>query len=176
MNSRTIFRDGCFLITLLCTGVCPSFSTNAALSDPAATKNPALGKIHNIPKLQKLPDLTITRIYSKKHRGVLGIWADIKNNGGPIPDKEFNQADIRFYVDCTAYICNNGYTLQYLKSKGSGILSKTGGSMSVVAPSNMTCRGVTQVRVEVDRPVQSGGRIRESNEHNNVKTVTLHCP
>ena len=180
-----LYICACVCCTLPTTGL-HTASAGSAIPTAHAPAQGRIDKITNIPKFQKLPDLTITRIYSKQHMGVLGIWADIKNNGGPIPEKEFNQADMRFYLSymntgspTTGPVKGrkeNGYSFKYLEQKGAGILSKAGGKMSVIAPGDLTCHGVVRVRVEVDLPISGNGRIRESNEHNNVKTVTLHCP
>ncbi len=184
MNKKALLLTCCLCALLAAAGSCPA--ANPLTHAPTKTDHPGLGKVPHIPRVTRLPDLTITRIYSKKHRGVLGVWADIKNNGGPIPEKEFNQADMRFYLSymntgspTTGPVKGrkeNGYSFKYLEQKGAGILSKAGGKMSVIAPGDLTCHGVVRVRVEVDLPISGNGRIRESNEHNNVKTVTLHCP
>lgn len=177
--------SACACYALLTTGLHTASAGNTIPMAHAPAQG-RIGKIPNIPGIKKLPDLKITRIYTKKHMGEQGIWADIKNIGRSIPTKEFNQADMRFYL---SYINtgspttgpvkgrkDNGYSFKYLEQKGAGILSKAGGTMSVIAPGNLTCHGTVQVRVEVDLPVSSGGRIKESNEHNNVKTAILHCP
>jgi len=139
---------------------------------------PVVGKVKTPPKLHRLPDLTITKIYSKQHLGKNCVWADIKNQGGPIPINEFNQANMRFYLtyinNSARGTGNNGYMLKYIDRQG--VLAKPGGTVSFVAPGNLLCEGTLKVTVKVDLPLSGNGRIRESNEYNNEKTAVLHCP
>ncbi len=171
-----LYICACVCCTLPTTGL-HTASAGSAIPTAHAPAQGRIGKTTNIPKFQKLPDLNITRIYHKKHLGKEGIWADIKNNGGPIPKNQFEQASMRFYIH---YLKpkgygENGYKLSYLENHGAGQLSKAGGSLSAEAPGNLTCRGKVQVKVEVDLPISGNGRIRESNEHNNVKTAIIRC-
>jgi len=175
MNKKALLLTCCLCALLAAAGSCPA--ANPLIHAPTKADHPGLGKVPHIPRVDRLPDLTITRIYHKKHMGIEGIWADIKNNGGPIPKNQFDQASMRFYIH---YLKpkgygENGYKLSYLENHGAGQLSKAGGSLSAEAPGNLTCRGKVQVKVEVDLPISGNGRIRESNEHNNVKTAIIRC-
>ena len=154
-------------------------ATNSLAREQVRTvPGPVVGKVKMPPKLQRLPDLTITSIYSKQHLGKNCVWADIKNQGGPIPKNEFNQADMRFYItyrnNPARGTGNNGYLLKYIDRRG--VLRKPGGTVSFVAPGNLLCEGTVKVTVKVDLPLPGNGKIRESNEHNNEKTAVLHCP
>ncbi len=181
MKKNYFLLTGCILLSLFLLGTTSCFGQNGVYQGKRIP-----GSIpKHLPRIVKRPDLVITRIYSKKHMGSLGVWADIKNVGGPIPEKEFKQADLRFYLSylkgnnnpTTGPIArrgNNGYTLSYLDRTGK--LMNPGGMISAEAPGTLTCHGTVQVKVEVDLPVSNGGRIKESNEHNNTKTAILHYP
>ena len=181
MKKKCFLLTGCLLLLIFLLATGPCLGKNNVYQGKRIPGN--IPK--DIPRIVKLPDLVITRIYSKTHMGSLGVWADIKNVGGPIPEKEFNKADMRFYLtylkDSNNYTTgpigrqgNNGYKLNYLDRTGK--LMKPGGTISAEAPGNLTCHGTVQVKVEVDLPVSGGGMIKESNEHNNTKTAVLHCP
>ena len=178
MNVKAMITAGCLCLAL---GLCGA--TSWAQNPIKTVPGPVVGR-QKIPKIVRLPDLTITRIYHKKHMGIESVWADIKNIGGEIPQDQFNQADMRFYLNYMNTTNpsagpvlrkgENGYALPYLDRRG--VLRKPGGTISVVAPGNLTCNGVVQVKVQVDLPIASKGRIKESNEGNNEKTAILHCP
>jgi len=181
LKKNGFLLTGCLFLTIFLLGAGSCLGQNNVYQGKRIP-----GKIpKHIPKLVKRPDLVITRIYSKKHMGSLGVWADIKNVGGEIPKDQFQKADMRFYLtylrdkpDFTSGPFtkggNNGYALKYLDH--TGILRNSGGMISAEAPGNLTCHGTVKVKVEVDLPVSGGGRIKESNEQNNTKTVILHCP
>ena len=181
MKKKCFLLTGCLLLSVFMLGTGPCLGKNNVYQGKRIPGN--IPK--HIPNLVKRPDLVITRIYSKKHQGSLGVWADIKNVGGPIPEGEFKKADMRFYLTylksnnnyTTGPITgqgNNGYKLSYLDRTGK--LMKPGGMISAEAPGTLTCHGTVRVKVEVDLPISGGGRIKESNEHNNTKTAVLHCP
>jgi len=177
MRVKTLITAACLCLAL---GLCGStVLAQNAIKTPIDSS--VVGKLKKPPRIHLLPDLTITRIYHKQHMGREGIWADIKNMGGEIPQDQFNRADMRFYL---TYIdqklptashvrrkVDNGYALNYIDR--AGVLRKPGGTISVVAPGNMTCNGVVKVKVQVDLPISGKGRIKESNEKNNEKRATL---
>jgi len=181
MKKKYSLITGGILLSLIFAGPVSSFGQNGLST---GHRIPVDIPKH-FPRVTQRPDLVITRIYSKKHQGSLGVWADIKNVGGPIPEGEFKKADMRFYLTylksnnnyTTGPITgqgNNGYKLSYLDRTGK--LMKPGGMISAEAPGTLTCHGTVRVKVEVDLPISGGGRIKESNEHNNTKTAVLHCP
>ena len=94
MKKKCFLLTGCLLLLIFLLATGPCLGKNNVYQGKRIPGN--IPK--DIPRIVKLPDLVITRIYSKTHMGSLGVWADIKNVGGPIPEKEFNKADMRFYL------------------------------------------------------------------------------
>ena len=178
MTKKSLLITGALLLALFFVGPGASYGQNGVFRGHGIPGR-------HVPRVAKLPNLIITRIYTKKYMGSQGVWADIKNIGGEIPKDQFQKADMRFYLtylrDKPNFTTgpftkggNNGYDLTYLDH--AGILRNSGGTISAEAPGNLTCHGTVKVKVEVDLPVSSGGRIKESNEQDNTKTVILHCP
>jgi len=137
---------------------------------------------HKVKKIvaSRLPDLTVTRIYHRPIGHEECIMAEIKNQGGPISREGMSQANVHFFLH---YLnrkfpgprdVRNGYSFRALS--GLNALLQPGGSMTITAPIKNACQGDVQVTVQVDLPINSGGLIRESNEKNNQKVVTLRCP
>ena len=119
-----------------------------------------------------LPDLAITRVYTKPAaQGGCEIWAEVKNVGKfEVPKEMFNRSTIRFHRGSN----ENGYSLNYLSH--STPLRGPGGTLQVKAPAGVSpFNGLARVTVKLFVPPTSDRTVWDANPSNNEKTVTLSC-